>query len=213
MSVLQPKAMPRAALVEPSIELPAVFKTFATVSLGADFTFPPSRPYGVAMNSPSPWYLNPLFLTPIFGLAGAVIGGLITFLSPYFIESKRIERERLREECEHSAALRQAARLVQVDLANVAATLNAAVEAGKLWPNPKSTSIPSWDICRSILARELSGDTWKEVSLAIITVDTVQQAYQTWTNTNPMNDAQKAFLKDLISEIESGRDALRPFSA
>ena len=35
----------------------------------------------------SPWYENPLFLTPAFGLLGVIVGGLITAGSSYLLVS------------------------------------------------------------------------------------------------------------------------------
>ena len=49
------------------------------------------------MNGVLPWYLNPLFLAPTFGLLGVLIGALVTAGSSFILEQRREERERERE--------------------------------------------------------------------------------------------------------------------
>jgi hypothetical protein len=47
------------------------------------------------VNPVVPWYLNPLFLTPVVGLIGVMIGGFITAGSAYFLEKRRHEWARV----------------------------------------------------------------------------------------------------------------------
>src|SRR6516225_1893886 len=96
-----------------------------------------------------------------------IIGGLITFLSSYFIEARRAARERHREEREHRITLQRAARLTEFDLLELESTLFAALEAGKWWPKIELHSfVTSWDSCRPILASQLSKEAWRVVSVA-----------------------------------------------
>lgn len=52
------------------------------------------------MNPSVPWYFNPLFLTPVFGFIGVIIGALVSGFGGWFIaeanRSHEFERERRR---------------------------------------------------------------------------------------------------------------------
>ncbi len=63
----------------------------------------------------SPWYENPLFLSPICGFLGVIVGAVITAGSSYLLEKQREDRERRREERIRTVNITTAARLIELD--------------------------------------------------------------------------------------------------
>lgn len=57
-----------------------------------------------------PWYANPVLLPAICGLAGVLLGGVLTAVSSYILDQKRADHERLREERKEAIDIRRAAR-------------------------------------------------------------------------------------------------------
>jgi hypothetical protein len=151
-----------------------------------------------------PWSLNPLLLTPVFGLLGVVIGGVIAFGSSYFLDKARAKRE-----------LRCAARLIALELTSMRTTANSCVQQ-KIWPTPNlppllSLSTEARQKYLAAIAPNLPSDAWLSVAIALQAAETFKVIFgqvQDRTIAIP-DDVAKTFLP-LIENMDKGRRALAP---
>lgn len=164
------------------------------------------------MNTLAPWYLNPLLLTPIFGLLGVVVGGAITFGASYFLDEKRAERERQREDREHRREVRRAARLIALELSWMRAVADSCVK-NKEWPNPDvpvpSLSTEARQKYLDAIASNLSSDVWLSVTIAIQSVDTFKRIFGKRRDRAIAvpDDVVESFVP-LVANIDKGRFGL-----
>jgi len=154
------------------------------------------------MNTPVPWYLNPLLLTPAFGLLGVVIGGVITFGSSYFLDKSRAKRE-----------VKCGARLIALELVSVRSVANSCVEK-KTWPDPNvpallSLSTEGRQKYLAAIAPDLPNDAWLSVAIALQAADAFKMIIgQIKDRTIAIpDDAAESFLP-LIENMDKGRRAL-----
>jgi hypothetical protein len=106
-------------------------------------------------------------LTAIIGLVGVAIGGLITALSSYLIERRRDRKFSERNEQNEVRKVRQAARLVDKELAQAEITAQTAIARRKWWAAEIGLlELNAWHEYRDVLALELSDDEWRTVAAA-----------------------------------------------
>jgi hypothetical protein len=166
------------------------------------------------MNTPVPWYLNPLLLAPAFGFLGVVIGGLITFGSSYFLDEHRAKRERQREDREHAREVRRAARLIALELLWMRTAANRCVEE-KIWPNPDmpllSLSSEARQKYLDAIAPNLSSDDWLSVTISLQAVDTFKMIIGMRKDRAIAvpDDVVESFVP-LVANIDKGRLRLAP---
>jgi hypothetical protein len=155
------------------------------------------------MNTPVPWYLNPLLLTPAFGLLGVVIGGLITFGSSYFLDKTRTKRE-----------VKCAARLIALELVSMRTNANSCVEK-KTWPNPNvplllSLSTEARQKYLAAIAPNLPSDAWLSVAIALQAADTCKLIFENLKDrTIAVPDDMAELFLPLIDNMDKGRRALK----
>ena len=109
----------------------------------------------------SAWYENPLFLAPVFGFLGVIVGGLITAGSSYLLEKQREDRERWREDRIRTVNIKTAARLIELDFRFANTYVKLTVQ-NKGWPTilKEPPSFQNWEKYCAFLAPELSQQDW-----------------------------------------------------
>jgi hypothetical protein len=155
--------------------------------------------------------LIPAVVAAFFGLAGVVVGGVITFASSYFVESQKAARELKREERTRLATLRLAARIVHGEIADALADVQVTVD-NERWPQPLKMSMPDWLVYRTTLAAELPGDQWVTVVRAIIAAETVPQLRSVGTSEGgKLFPSTVSALQQLLPRLDAGREMLQAY--
>lgn len=167
------------------------------------------------MNATVPWYLNPLLLTPIFGLLGVVVGGAITFGSSYLIDEKRAERDREREDREHAREVKRAARLIALELTSIRVAADRCVKEKK-WPHRDmplvSLSTEARQKYVDVIAPDLSSYVWVSVILAFEAADTFKTIIgKDWDLAIAIPDYLAKTFVPLIASMDEGRVGLAPY--
>ncbi|MFL6518604.1 MAG: hypothetical protein ACJ8NS_00130 [Chthoniobacterales bacterium] len=166
------------------------------------------------MNSALPWYLNPVFLPPVFGLLGVLVGGLITFASSYFLDRSRAERERAQEERDRKREVKRAARLIGLELLWVRTAANRSV-VQKKWPNPDvpllTLSTEARQKYLDAIAPELSSNAWLTVTIGLQAADTFKMiAGKPRDLAVAVPDEVAKTFVPLVENIDKGRVELAP---
>jgi hypothetical protein len=100
-------------------------------------------------------------------LGSAVIGGLLTSSTTFWVETSRAKREAEAASQRDNRELQTAGRLVLEELMDVLASLKRAQHDGHYWPRP-DRQLPAdvWTHMSPILARYLDTHTWLDTSTA-----------------------------------------------
>jgi hypothetical protein len=141
------------------------------------------------------------WVTALIGLAGVVIGGLITGGIDYFLEWRREER-----------ALRQAKRLVALELETLRVHLELLVEENKVPSRPALGQVgfflatEAWDAHKNLLAALLSDQEWRFVSAPYDVLPAVKLLIGAAEPETPVNPAWR--IPELIPMVEISRKTL-----
>lgn len=193
---------PRVRLLRP--QRPKLYKR--------SFAFGDTLGIHLLMNPNTPWYLNPIFLTPIVGFIGVIIGEGMATVRSHFTEKKQFERDQAQHKRDHQIEQKRAARLLEMDLIDAIATIQMSISLGTWWSEDLGYfSISSWSSCRPILACELPRDAWKEVSLALASTNDIR-AIHNLSKGQKLTDTDKDFLNERLPGITAARDALSAFA-
>ena len=159
-----------------------------------------------------PWYENPVFLTPIFGFVGVIVGGLITACSSYLLDRRRQIREEAKENTVRSANVTTAARLIELELRHGAEYLQMVLE-NKCWSTflKQAPSLDNWEKYCAFLAPEVSQDEWTTLIVAhrrMVQLNYwIERARQ--RENKAMSDAQVTRMREgFLEPIEKAQQAL-----
>jgi hypothetical protein len=139
----------------------------------------------------------------IFGLAGVIIGGLLTGGISYVLESRR-ERK----------AAQVAARILMDDFAMARARVET-ISARDAWPqNPRAVfrfSTEVWVEQRQILAAAIiSTSDYFDVADAAHGIDVAATMVNAAVPTEPITNKEKAALAEVGDRVTSAQNVLRP---
>jgi hypothetical protein len=129
----------------------------------------------------------------IFGFIG-VVGATITTGANYWMEVKREEAEKAKEQFTHEKELKIAARLVWKDF------VYTRVDATK--KTHIHLSLDAWQREKEILARELQFDEWRAVVIAGITAESL--------NHTP-DEGAIGEDEAIVKSLDAGIKALEPY--
>jgi hypothetical protein len=160
--------------------------------------------------SATPWYLSPLLLPPIFGLLGVLAGGLITFVSSYFLEERREERSREKENRERERELKRAARLLHADFLDVEGSIMTILKINKWWPDYEKVELPTWQECRPSLAPSLSREQWDLLTVAAVAITGLRglRDRARTEKTSEIATPIVPFVQDVLAHVTQARKAL-----
>ena len=85
-----------------------------------------------AVDSGSRWFLNPVVWPALTGIAGVIIGGLITFAAKFGLAIWTEKRDLAKELKTQADLLRQAARLVSADFTSCISQIERTMELRNL---------------------------------------------------------------------------------
>jgi hypothetical protein len=166
-----------------------------------------------------PWYLDPVFLPAATGLLGVLVGAIITAISSYLLDERREERARQSEELNRRTEAKRAARLIDLDLSNAAATAHITRSGGTYWP-PYDAPLrwPGWEQYKATISTVLSAEAWNKVRLGIHSI----KCLNTYREMDSQDDKAdkfmpavskefKAMIPEELVSIEKARAALVPF--
>ena len=155
-------------------------------------------------------------LPAVFGLVGAILGGLIAAGSAYMIETRREEREQKRERRAQAAVLRQASRLIEEEFSTAIYCIRFA-QKEKRWGDASilEPRMTAWQEYRSALALGLPTDVWSNISKGYIAV---QQVINLRAVSAP-NEANGELVKGTLelaerlrNDVETARKSLGAFT-
>jgi hypothetical protein len=117
--------------------------------------------------------INPYFVAGI-GLAGAVIGGVLTSATTLVVERSRRKRDKQAAKQE----LRQAVRILLEELSRDIAAISHAARMGGTWSAERTLDTHGWESYRDFLAGRLSDRAWMWAATAYSAVDRVNDRVQ-----------------------------------
>lgn len=147
-------------------------------------------------------------LTAIFGLAGVIIGGSIT----YTIEERRAHREERKEQRKRLAELKQAALLVDDDFGRAMSALEVAIQI-KSWPADlhNYVKLEIWREHRALLASETTLRDWIILRRAARKMELFKTLDANIKSENRKVDEQQVTdWRDDRADIQQAREALKP---
>jgi hypothetical protein len=173
--------------------------------------------------------------TALLGLAGVLVGALITGGFNFWVAWRKERADAAAERKRHDVEVRRAARLIDEDLHAAAAAARWCVEH-KIFPVQRLTTLgtPGWQQYRDVLASELSDIAWQSVNVAVEAITALQflrgghakihrAAVEPETaamvaiaddlnifEPTPVPDAAVDQIADLLWGIDNGRTALAP---
>lgn len=175
----------------------------------------------------------------LLGLAGVLVGALITGGFNFLVAWRKERADAAAESKRHDVEVRRAARLIDDDLGAAAAAARWCVEH-KVFPVQELTTLATlgWQQYRDVLASELSDIAWQSVTLAVAAIDALQMLRSGHASIHragmavgpkteamvetaidydlnvfeptPVPDAAVAPIKDLLWSLDNGRAALAP---
>jgi hypothetical protein len=172
----------------------------------------------------------------LLGLAGVLVGALITGGFNFLVAWRKERADAAAESQRHDVEVRRAARLIDDDLHAAAGAARWCVEH-KVFPAQQLTTV-GWQQYRDVLAPELSDTAWQSVNVAVAAIDALQMIKGVHANIHragmavdpkteamletaieydldvfvptPVPDAAVASIKDLLWGLDNGRAALAP---
>lgn len=147
-----------------------------------------------------------IVIPALFGLLGVIIGGIITAGANYLLDRRRELTANRRDERDHAIEVKRAARLIDIEILRVAASLKIVIDS-KHWSNAKPTT-EAWQKYGAVIAPVLSYFDWLTVVKAIMAIDSIE-----WSNVPPgtVSDELAAVFVPLFDQMMAAGRVLAPF--
>jgi hypothetical protein len=147
-----------------------------------------------------------ILIPAFFGLLGVIIGGIITAGANYLLDRRRELAAKERDEHHRALEVKRAARLIDIEILRVAASLKIVIDR-KHWSSPKLTT-EAWQKYSAVIAPVLSYSDWLTVVKAIIAIDSIE-----WNEVPPgtVSDELAAVFVPLFEEMMAAAGVLAPF--
>jgi len=146
-------------------------------------------------------------LTPaFFGLAGVIIGGIITAGSNYLLDRRRERAANQKDIRNLAIEIKRAARLIDAELIRARGAARMVIKDKRWWIPDTKLRTDAWQTYSPILAPVLSYPDWVTVMKAVLAIDDLQLDRLT----NELSDATVKNLVPMLTDIEAGIEALVP---
>jgi hypothetical protein len=142
------------------------------------------------------------WIAVVGAVGGALVGTCAGALVDYVLQRGRENR-----------TARVGARLVRIDLAGAAGTLQFAVQEKK-WHPFLGVTLPAWREYRAVLAGRLSDEEYKPVANAVLRLEQMEQQFERILKAAPVVEAENLSdevignLRGLRNDIHQAFDAL-----
>lgn len=154
-----------------------------------------------------------------FGLVGVLVGAVIATVGDWLLERHRDDRAEAAENTVRQRQLREAARLVDLELSDAESIIGESIYRTRWWDPGRQFSSDVFSTHRSTLAVELEDDDWSRLATAYFGLNELN-----WRHSRAALDRQNArgggFDDDVIFELRSwaesifeARKALAPHSS
>lgn len=157
--------------------------------------------------------------TAFFGLLGVLIGAVIATVGDWTLERHRDERAEKAEKTANARNLKEAARLVDLELQDAEGVIGEAIFREEWWPAAREFSADVFTQHRATLAVQLSDAEWPSVSYAYIALNELNWNRRT-VNLQIANGRGGEFdedviyaLRDWVKSAFEARKALAPYSS
>lgn len=147
-------------------------------------------------------------LTPaFFGLAGVIIGGIITAGSNYLLDRRRERATNQRDLRNQAIEIKRAARLIDAELIRARGAARMVIRDKRWFIPDTKLKTDAWQTYSQILAPVLSYDDWLTVMKAVLAIDDISLDRLT----DELSETTVKNIVPMLADIEAGVQALAPF--